>query len=69
MKTQRFKSKIIAFDKIANKIEKLKELCARLGAVCIECHCQDVTKIGCYLFIIQILSFDYLINRKKNVFC
>lgn len=39
------KSRIVAFDKIANKIKHMKELCAKLGAN-VECFCQDATKLG-----------------------
>lgn len=36
---------IIAFDKISSKIKKMKELCERHGASCIQCFTQDSTKI------------------------
>jgi len=48
------KSKIIAFDKIASKINKMKLMCTKMNATCVECFCQDGTKIGIYyIFLIS----------------
>lgn len=40
------KAKIIAFEKVQNKVLKMKEFCKSMSASSIECICQDSTKIG-----------------------
>ena len=39
------KSRIVALEKIASKVERMRALCERLGAKCVECLCQDATKL------------------------
>ncbi len=41
-----FKSRIVAFDKISSKIDRMKLLCDKLDAKCVECLTKDATKIG-----------------------
>ncbi len=39
------KAQIIAFDKVPSRVKILQGLCEKLKATCIECKCQDATKI------------------------
>ncbi|RNA44778.1 methyltransferase NSUN6, partial [Brachionus plicatilis] len=53
------KGRIIAFDKIASKIHKMKELCKNFGATSVECHVQDATKIDFNIY--QTETFDRIL--------
>lgn len=54
------KSRIIAFDKISSKISKMKDLCKKLGSTCIECYCQDATKIGLYFLNVGEIKLKFI---------
>ena len=38
-------ARIIAFDKVPSRVKILQSLCEKLKASCVECKCQDATKI------------------------
>ena len=60
------KSKIIAFDKISSKVNRMKDMCAKMNATCVECFCQDATKLGEYTFLMVV--FRTMLKKEKKTF-